>query len=162
MRRSAVVPVLLAVLTGACGGGAAVPSTTPAVPPGEGTAATTATDDTGDLSPAGEPGMPADHPVAEADDGTVLAVHPGDTITVKLPVEDPANPLWVIALEPDPAVVETGGAFPWTPADPGDDGRFFQFVFRVTGIGDTGITFSLGPPGPDARTFGFTVRSEAP
>ena len=150
MRRIVILGVLTALLAAACGGGddSVEASTTTTI---EGTDEVTDT--------AAVPVRPTEFVVTENDNGAVLPVQPGDVITVRLPVEDPANPLWILATEPDPAIVQIADSLLWIPSEPGGELTHFEFVFWVTGSGGTGMTFSLGPLSPTSPTVGFTIES---
>ena len=154
MRRIIIIGVLAALTAAACGGGDDAASTS--------TSTTTTLDQTATTEAAvttTEPAGPAELLLTEDDNGAVLRVQPGDAITMRLPIEDPSNPLWILAREPDPAIVEIADSLLWTPSEPGAEPTHFEFVFFVVGTGDTEITFSLGPMTPTSRTIGFTVQS---
>ena len=102
---------------------------------------------------------PAECVLGEADNGAILRVRPGDAVTMRLPVEDPGNPQWVIAKEPDSAILQIIDSLLWIPSEPGADEVYFEFVFLVVGTGETDVTFSFGPVTPTARTVGFSIDS---
>jgi len=158
MRRTVIIGILTALVATACGGGnddaatTTEPATTLVEVPDQTSTTEAATATT-------EPARPAEFLLTEADNGAVLRVQPGDAITIRLPIEDPSNPLWILAREPDPAIVEIADSLLWTPSEPGAVASHFEFLFFVVGTGDTEITFSLGPMTPTSRTIGFTVQS---
>ena len=158
MRRTVIIGILTALVASACGGGSddAATTTAPTTTLGESLEQTSTTEAAVTTT---EPAGPAEFLLTEDDNGAVLRVHPGDAITMRLPIEDPSNPLWILAREPDPAIVEIADSLLWTPSEPGAGPTHFEFVFFVVGTGDTEITFSLGPMTPTSRTIGFTVQS---
>jgi len=157
MRRIVIIGVLTALLAAACGGGDDASGTS--------TSTTVGVEDAGQApgtseAPATtEASGPAEFLLDESDNGAILDVRPGDAIVIRLAIEDPANPLWILAREPDPAVAEIADSILWTPSEPGATPTHFEFVFYVVGIGETEVTLSLGPMTPTSRTIGFTIRS---
>ncbi|MFH2073617.1 MAG: hypothetical protein ABIJ75_12285 [Actinomycetota bacterium] len=151
MRHTIILGVLVALVTAACGGGSAATGTTGIDESADGfdTAAALAAEN------------PAEFVLTDRDDGALLRVHPGDVIAMRLPVEDPANPLWILATEPDPAVVAITDSLLWTPSEPGSEPTHFEFVFWVIGTGTTGMTFSLGAPTPTSPTVIISIESTA-
>jgi hypothetical protein len=149
MRRTIIIGTLVALVTAACGNGGAATSTTTIDELADGldTAAALAAEN------------PAEFVLTEWDDGAVLRVRPGDVIAMRLPVEDPANPLWILATEPDPAIVAITDSLLWTPSEPGAEPTHFEFVFWVIGTGTTGMTFSLGALTPTSRTVDIRIES---
>ena len=152
MRRFSIL-FLVAALAAACGGGAepadddGATSTTAAAPRGDEATDTTA-DPATTVTAAPEP---KEFLLDEEDNGAIVRVQPGDAVIMRLPVEDPADPQWVIVREPDPAILQIVDSLLWTPSDPGAGEVSFEFSFFVVGTGETDVTFSLGPPTPTSR-----------
>ena len=93
MRRVVIAGIVMAVLTTACGGGDDATRTTGVIG---------AEDDAGAEASTGLPG--AEFYLGLADDGAILRVNVGDTITARLPIDHPSDPPWIVAQPPDPAI----------------------------------------------------------
>lgn len=147
MRRNIIAGIVVAFVTAACGGNGAATTTIDEAGVGFDTAAALAAEN------------PAEFVLTDGDDGALLRVHPGDVIAMRLPVEDPANPLWILATEPDPAIVSITASLLWTPSEPGAEPTRFEFVFWVIGTGTTGMTFSLGALTPTSPSVDIAIES---
>ncbi len=160
MRRAVIVVVVMAMLTAACGGGDDAAETTTAELAEIGAGETLTTD-----VPATTVATPrvrgAEFTLVPADDGAVLRVVVGDTITARLPIDDPGDAPWIIAQPPDPVVLGIGDSFTFVPSEPGAAPSFIEFVFWVFGPGTTEVIISQGPPGITTPSLTFTVEVEA-
>ena len=158
MRRILILSLAAALTAAACGGGSEAAgddsTTTSTTLPGDETETTTDTGAATTEAPA-----PLEWVLDDADNGRILNVEVGDAVSMRLPVEDAADPQWVIVKEPDPEILEIIDSLLWTPSEPGAEAVAFEFVFYVVGTGVTDVTFSLGPLTPTSRTIGFTVQS---
>jgi hypothetical protein len=95
--------------------------------------------------------------VTPADDGAVLRTQPGDSVTVRLPVDDPSGPLWLLTTESDLGFLDIEDSLLWMPSEPGAEPSHFELVVWVTATGQADIVFSLGPPETASTTVTFTI-----
>jgi hypothetical protein len=158
MGRSVIISLATALAVAGCGGSETVgdAATTTSSAATETSAAPTTSE--GLVAPTTE-ALPAEFTFEESDDGAVIKVRPGDAITIRLPVEDPSDPQWVLVEEPDAAIVQIIDSLLWIPSEPGAGEVLFEFVFYVVGAGETDMRFSLGPPGSGSRSVGFAIAS---
>jgi len=99
--------------------------------------------------------------VTPSDQGSVLRVRVGDTITARLPLIEPSGPRWTVAQVPDPLVLAMGDAFTWIPSEPGSGPGHSEFVFWVLGPGTASVVLILGPSGADTTTVEFQFEAAA-
>lgn len=99
--------------------------------------------------------------ITPGDQGSVLRVQVGDTVTARLPLADPTGPQWVVARVPDPLVLAVGDVFTWAPSEPGSGPAYTEFVFWVLGPGAATVVLNLEPGGTAATavTFEFEAAS---
>lgn len=149
MRRIVVIGIVMAVLTAACGDDDSV----------------TTTESLDETSTTVAPATTASTPAAQGaeftlgitDDGAILRVGVGDTITVRLPIDDPSDAPWIISQPPDPVVLGIGDSFTFVPSEPGAGLSYIEFVFWVFGAGTTEIVISQGPLSIMSPSLTFTV-----
>ena len=153
MRRIVVIGIVMAVLTAACGDDDSITTT-------ESLDETSTT-----VAPATTASTPeaqgAEFTLRTTDDGAILRVGVGDTITARLPIDDPSDAPWIISQPPDPLVLGVGDSFTFVPSEPGAAPSYIEFVFWVFGAGTTEIVISQGPPGSMSPSLTFTVEVEA-
>ncbi len=157
MRRAAIVVVVMATLTAACGGGDDAATTTSSTELDAALAGETSATDAPATTVATPGVRGAEFTLVLADDGAVLRVGVGDTITARLPIDDPGDAPWIIAQPPDPVVLGIGDSFTFVPSEPGAAPSFTEFVFWVFGSGTTEVIISQGPLSIMTPSLTFTV-----
>jgi hypothetical protein len=87
------------------------------------------------------------------DDGARLRIRPGDEVVLRLPLAGLADPGWILAVPPNPAVLGGGDDLLWRPSEIDRGGvAFHEFDFIATGPGETTVTLIHG-----WQEFTFTV-----
>ena len=154
MRRVLIIGVVMTALTAACGGGDDAASSTDVDEILAGETSITA-------AAAATPGAQgAELTLGLADDGSVLRVGVGDTITARLPIDDPGDALWIITQPPDPLVLRIADSFTFLPSEPGAAPSYIEFVFWVFGPGTTEVLISQGPLDSTTPSLNVTVEAE--
>lgn len=160
MRRVVTIGIVMAVLMAACGGGDDA-DTTSSTGVDETLAGETSTTEAAATTEAAGWTQGAEFALGIADDGAVLRVSVGDTITARLPIDDPGDEPWIIAQPPDPVVLGIGDSFTFMPSDPGAAPSYIEFVFWVFGSGTTEVIISQGPLSITTPSLTFTVEVAA-
>ncbi len=160
MRRVVIVGIVIAVLTAACGGGDDA-VTTSSTDMDETVAGETSTTEAAATTMTELRAQGAEFVLGLADDGAVLRVGIGDTITAHLPIDDPGDPPWIIAQPPDPVVLGIGDSFTFVPSEPGTAPSYIEFVLWVFGPGTTEVVISQGPLSITTPSLTFTVEVAA-
>jgi acyl-CoA dehydrogenase len=160
MRRFVIIGIVMAVLTAACGGGDDA-DTTSSTDMDETVAGETSTTEAAATTMTELRAQGAEFALGIADDGAVLRVGIGDTITARLPIDDPGDTPWIIAQPPDPVVLGIGDSFTFVPSEPGAAPSYIEFVFWVFGSGTTEVIISQGPLSITTPSLTFTVEVAA-
>ena len=154
MRRVVIIGIVMTALTAACGGGDDAASSTDVDEILAGETSITA-------AAAATPGAQgAELTLGLADDGSVLRVGVGDTITARLPIDDPGDAPWIITQPPDPLVLGIGDSFTFLPSEPGAAPSYIEFVFWVFGPGTAEIMIGQVPLDTTTPSLNVTVEAE--
>ena len=89
----------------------------------------------------------------------ILGYVGGEEHGVRLLVEDPSGPLWILTTESDLGFLDFGDSLLWMPSEPGAEPSHFELVVWVTATGEAEIVFSLGPLDTASSTVAFTIQS---